>query len=104
MALTTETTLWFNNNLVNDGASVMSGKNAGVQACVKSEAPLAFYICFNAHCLSLVLVDSVKCIPEADWGFFLSFFQKLYVFVSGTKSGKRYKGKNFKVHLESYKG
>lgn len=37
MALTTETTLWYNNNLVNDGASVMSGKNTGVQARVKSE-------------------------------------------------------------------
>lgn len=73
MALTTETTLWFNTNLVNDGASVMSGKNTGVQARVKFDAPLAFYVCFNAHCLSLVLVDSVKCIPEADWGFFVFF-------------------------------
>lgn len=61
MGLTTETTLWFNTNLVNVGASVMSGKNTGVQARVK------FY-------------------------------------VSGTKSGQRYKGKIFKVHLESYKG
>lgn len=70
MGLTTETTLWFNTNLVNVGASVMSGKNTGVQARVKFYAPLAFYVCFNAHCLSLVLVHSVKCIPEADCFFF----------------------------------
>lgn len=70
MGLTTETTLWFNTNLVNVGASVMSGKNTGVQARVKFYAPLAFYVCFNAYCLSLVLVHSVKCIPEADCFFF----------------------------------
>lgn len=73
MGLTTETTLWFNTNLVNDGAKVMSGKSTGVKARVKFDAPLAFYVCFNAHCLSLVLVDSVKCITEADWGFFVFF-------------------------------
>lgn len=79
MALTTETTLWFKNNLVNDGASVMSGKNTGVQARVKFDAPLAFYVCFNAHCLSLVLVDSVKSIPEADWVFCL--FSNSFMFL-----------------------
>lgn len=80
MGLTTETTLWFNTNLVNVGASVMSGKNTGVQARVKFYAPLAFYVCFNAHCLSLVLVHSVKCIPEADC-FFVFLFSNSFMFL-----------------------
>lgn len=76
--------LHYKNHLVGqayDGASVMSGKHTGVQARIKSEAPLAFYVHCNAHCLNLVLVDSVKCIPEANC--FFSLLQKLYVFVSG---------------------
>lgn len=50
----------YKNHLVGqayDGASFMSGKNTGVQAHIKSEAPLAFYVHCNAHCLNLVLVD-----------------------------------------------
>nr|XP_023674869.1 zinc finger MYM-type protein 1-like [Paramormyrops kingsleyae] len=73
----------YKNHLVGqayDGASVMSGKNTGVQARFKAEAPLAFYVHCNAHCLNLVLVDSVKCIPGAYC--FFSLLQKLYVFVS----------------------
>ena len=75
----------YRNHLVGqayDGASVMSGKDTGVQARIKSEAPLAFYVHWNAHCLNVVLVDSVKCIPEAYC--FFSILQKLYVFVSGS--------------------
>lgn len=93
MALTTETTLWFNTNLVNDGASVMSGKNTGVQAHVKFDAPLAFYVCFNAHCLSLLLVDSVKCIPEADWGFFCLFSNSFMFLFLVPKVARGTKGK-----------
>lgn len=71
-----------------DGASVMSGKNTGVQARIKSEAPLAFYVHCNAHFLNVVLVDSVKCIPEAYC--FFSFLQKLYVYVSGSYVHQRW--------------
>lgn len=75
----------YRNHLVGqayDGASVMSGKNTGVQARIKAEAPLAFYVHCNAHCLNLVLVDTVKCLNEADC--FFSLLQRLYVFVSGS--------------------
>lgn len=96
----------YKNHLVGqayDGASVMSGKNAGVQARMKAEAPLAFYVHCNVHCLNLVLVDSVKCIPEADC--FFSLLQKLYVCVShmSTKDGLRYRGRCFRGPQESYK-
>uniref|UniRef100_A0A8D3D2X9 DUF4371 domain-containing protein n=1 Tax=Scophthalmus maximus TaxID=52904 RepID=A0A8D3D2X9_SCOMX len=65
-----------------DGASEMSVKNTGVQARIKVEAPLAFYVHCNAHCLNLVLVDTVKSLPEAYC--YLSLLQKVYVFVSGS--------------------
>ncbi|GBN70321.1 Zinc finger MYM-type protein 1, partial [Araneus ventricosus] len=62
-----------------DGASVVSGKHAGVNAIIKDRvAPLANYIhCFN-HRLNLVLVDvatSIQCVRDC-----LSLLQKLYVF------------------------
>lgn len=91
----------YKNHLVGqayDGASVMSGKNAGVQARMKAEAPLAFYVHCNAHCLNLVLVDSVKCIPEADC--FFSLLQKLYVFVSGSYVHQRW----LEVQREMFQG
>lgn len=81
----------YKNHLVGqayDGASVMSGKNTGVQTGMKSEAPLAFYVHCNAHCLNLVLDDSVKCIPEANC--FFSLLQKLSVFVSGSYVHQRW--------------
>ena len=81
-----------------DGASVMSGKNTGVQARIKSEAPLAFYVHCNAHCLNLVLVDSVKCIPEANC--FFSLMQKLYVFVSGSYVHQRW----LEIQTEMFQG
>uniref|UniRef100_A0A673HRZ6 TTF-type domain-containing protein n=1 Tax=Sinocyclocheilus rhinocerous TaxID=307959 RepID=A0A673HRZ6_9TELE len=55
--------LEYRDNLVGqsyDGASVMSGKHAGVQARIKDVAKHAFYIHCSAHCLHLVLVDTVK--------------------------------------------
>lgn len=60
----------------------MSGKHSGVAARVKTEAKHAFYIHCNAHCLNLVLVDSVKSVPEAEC--FFSLLQKLYVYMSGS--------------------
>lgn len=91
----------YKNHLVGqayDGASVMSGKNTGVQARIKAEAPLAFYVHCNAHCLNLVLVDSVKCIPEAYC--FFSLLQKLYVFVSGSYVHQRW----LEVQREMFQG
>ncbi|XP_046906195.1 zinc finger MYM-type protein 1-like [Hypomesus transpacificus] len=91
----------YRNHLVGqayDGASVMSGKNRGVQARIKSDAPLAFYVHCNAHCLNLVLVDSVKCIPKAYC--FFSLLQKLYVFVSGSYVHQRW----LEVQREMFQG
>ncbi|KAK0145615.1 Zinc finger MYM-type protein 1 [Merluccius polli] len=47
-----------------DGAAVMSGKHSGVAARIQSEAKQAFYVHCNAHCLNLVLVDTVKSVAE----------------------------------------
>uniref|UniRef100_A0A1X7VM51 HAT C-terminal dimerisation domain-containing protein n=1 Tax=Amphimedon queenslandica TaxID=400682 RepID=A0A1X7VM51_AMPQE len=43
-----------------DGASVMSGKNSGVQKLIKELAPQAEYVHCRTHCLNLVLVDCCK--------------------------------------------
>ena len=72
--------LQYKSNLVGqgyDGASVMSGKHSGVAARIKTEAKTAFYVHCNAHCLNLVLVDTVKSVPEADC--FFSLLEKIYV-------------------------
>lgn len=77
--------LEYKSNLVGqsyDGSAVMSGKHRGVQTCIKQLAKQAFYVHCNAHCLNLVLVDTVKAIPEANC--FFSLLQKLYVFMSGS--------------------
>lgn len=77
--------LEYRENLVGqayDGASVMRGKNSGVQARLKELANKAFYVHCNAHCLNLVLVDTVKVIPEVD--NFFTVVQKLYNFMSGS--------------------
>ncbi len=43
----------------------MSGKHSGVSTRIKNSARFAFYVHCNAHCLNLVLVDTVKSVPEA---------------------------------------
>jgi len=48
-----------------DGASVVSGKNAGVAKLMQKEAPLALYVHCHAHRLNLALVDCVKSVPAA---------------------------------------
>ncbi len=81
--------LEYRENLVGqsyDGASVMSSKHAGVQAQIKNVAKHAFYIHCSAHCLNLVLVDTVKAIPEANR--FFSLQERLYVFMSGSRAQK----------------
>ncbi|XP_034064839.1 zinc finger MYM-type protein 1-like isoform X2 [Gymnodraco acuticeps] len=77
--------LEYKNNLVGqayDGAAVMSGKHSGVQARIREQAKYAFYVHCNAHCLNLVLVDTVKAVPEAEQ--FFSLLEKLYFFTSGS--------------------
>ena len=60
-----------------DGASVMSGRCAGVQQYVCEIVPHATYVHCYAHCLNLVLVDSTKRVSEAS-----DFIETLYVFLS----------------------
>ena len=75
----------YKSNLVGqgyDGAAVMSGRCNGVAARIKAEAKHAFYVHCNAHCLNLVIVDSVKAVPEVDC--FFALLQKLYVYMSGS--------------------
>ena len=67
-----------------DGASVMSGHCSGVQARLKEFATHAIYIHCHAHVLNLVLVDSVKSLPDATQ--FFALLESLYVFLSTTKS------------------
>lgn len=67
-----------------DGASVMSGNCSGVQTRLKEFAPHAIYIHCHAHILNLVLVDSVKAVPDATQ--FFALVESLYVFLSTTKA------------------
>uniref|UniRef100_A0A8C2DXL4 TTF-type domain-containing protein n=1 Tax=Cyprinus carpio TaxID=7962 RepID=A0A8C2DXL4_CYPCA len=65
-----------------DGAAVMSGKHSGVAARIQAEAKQAFYVHCNAHCLNLVLVDTVKSVAEVDC--FFTLLQRLYVYMTGS--------------------
>lgn len=69
-----------------DGASIISGKNSGVQARVKQVATQAFYVHCNAHCVDLVLVDTVKAVPEVEC--FFSLVPGSYTFMSGGQQKK----------------
>ena len=65
-----------------DGASVMSGCNAGVQQRIREHAPLAHYVHCYAHRLNLILVDCCKSVAEVR--DFFALLERLYVFVSGS--------------------
>lgn len=86
----------------------MSGKHSGVQARIKEEAKYALYIHCSAHCLNLVLVDTVKVLPEAEE--FFSLLEKLlssfFLFTSGStvhpKMASYTKEKCMKEHQESF--
>lgn len=67
-----------------DGASVMSGRCAGVQAKVREFAPNAIYIHCYAHVLNLVLVDSCKSVSSASQ--FFALLESLYVFMATSKA------------------
>lgn len=59
--------LEYRTNLVGQGydrASVMSGKHSGVAARIKTDAKHAVYVHCNAHCLNLVLIDTVTGSPR----------------------------------------
>ena len=64
-----------------DGASVMSGRCAGVQQKICEVIPHATYVHCYAHCLNFVRVDSTtKCVSEAS--DFFSHGNPLYFFVT----------------------
>ncbi len=67
-----------------DGASVMSGRCAGVQAKVRDFAPKAIYVHCYAHVLNLVLVDSCRSVSTASE--FFSLMEALYVFMATSKA------------------
>ena len=79
-----------------DGASVMSGHCSGVQTRFKEFAPHAIYIHCHAHVLNLVLVDSVKAVPDATQ--FFALLESLYVFLSTTKAHVIFLQKQKELH------
>ncbi|KAK0142189.1 Zinc finger MYM-type protein 1 [Merluccius polli] len=76
----------------------MSGKHSGVQARIKEVAKLAFYVHCNTHCLNLVLVDTVRGIPEAEC--FFSLLKQLYIYMSGSAVHPKW----LQVQQEMYTG
>ena len=62
-----------------DGASNMSGRHHGLQARVKLESPKVVYVHCYAHCLNLVLVDTMKS-NETARNFF-GTLESLYCFI-----------------------
>ena len=92
--------LEYRSNLVGqgyDGASVMSGKHSGVAARIKTDAKHAVYVHCNAHCLNLVLIDTVKAVPEADFLHYCRSFMSIFLGPMFTKSGWMCKRKCMKV-------
>ena len=76
----------------------MSEKHSGVAARIKTDTKHAFYVHCNAHCLNLVLIDTVKAVPEADC--FFALLQKLYVYMSGSYVHQKW----LDVQKEMYEG
>ena len=62
----------------------MSGNCSGVQTRLKEFAPHAVYIHYHAYILNLVLVDTVKAVPDATQLFALVEIKPL-LFLSTTK-------------------
>ena len=67
-----------------DGASVMSGKCAGVSAKILEKNATAVFIHCCPHRLNLALIDMVTAVPAAEDSFCL--LQTLYVFMSASKT------------------
>jgi len=72
-----------------DGASVMSGHCPGMQQKIGEVAPMAVYIHCYAHCLNLVLVDSIKSTLEK---------QIFNVFMSSSKAHTMYVQQQTTLH------
>lgn len=65
-----------------DGASNMSGSYDGVQAKCKEKNCKLFYVHCYAHCLNLVLVDSIDLWNKIAFNFF-GFIKFIYSFIEG---------------------
>lgn len=76
----------------------MSGKHFEVAARIKTYAKHAVYVHCNAHCLNLVVIDTVTVIPEDDC--FFELLQKLYVFMSWSYVHQKW----LDVQKEMYEG
>lgn len=63
-----------------NGASVMRGSVNGVQAKIKEKVPHAAYTHCYAHRLNLVLVNTIRNIPELS--DFFDVLQTLYTFIA----------------------
>ena len=71
-----------------DGASVMSGVNAGVQARITARFPKAKYFTHcSSHCLNLVIVASCNDVREIS--NFMTTFQQVTLFFFFSYSAKR---------------
>ena len=84
------------NNIVSqgyDGALVMSDSCSGVQVRIKE---VAHYIHCYAHNLNLVLVDTVKSVPDAME--FFTLLEHIYVFMSASKAHVVFMGKQRQLH------
>lgn len=67
-----------------DGASVMWGSVNGVQAKIKETVPHAVYTHCYAHRLNLVLVNTIRNIPELSE--FFDVLQTLYTFIANSNT------------------
>ena len=79
-----------------DGASVMSGRCAGVQQRIKDIVPQATYVHCYAHCLNLALVDCARDVSDAS--DFFALMEAPYVFVSASKAHEIYLQKQSELH------
>ena len=63
-----------------DGAAVMSGKNSGVQKCIRNIVEHCIFVHCHAHRLNLVLVSTARCIQSCE--DFFGILQLLHSFFS----------------------
>ncbi|KAL4084056.1 hypothetical protein QTP88_029372 [Uroleucon formosanum] len=71
-----------------DGAATMAGCSNGVQSKCKEINSKIFYVHCHAHCLNLILVDSIGRKNRIVFDFF-GTIQFLYSFIEGTLLFKR---------------
>lgn len=66
-----------------DGSATMAGSANGVQQKCKENNPKIFYVHCHAHCLNLVLVNSIGRKNPIVFDFF-GTIQCLYTFIEGS--------------------